>query len=227
VRKALLSVVVGLAGAAVVVSAGWAFQTVALPAPARADRVAADAEAWLNYYRLSVDVFHADGDRVEGACLHGWYPRRHERGRHGRRHRRVGRGSLLVLAHGSAFLASGKKQRIRLLFGHGRADLPAFLAVAIGCTGSLANALTRAAQANMHLRIERAYAANQPALALKLHPHDERLTMYLSPRKYRPLVVLGAVGGRTAAVRLYLTSVTPSRAANFRRLLQRGGLRVP
>src|SRR5579864_2394197 len=67
-------------------------------------------------------------------------------------------------------------------------------------------------------RIEVARAANRPAVALELHLHHERLTLYLSPRTYRPLVVLGAVGGEIASARIYLTRLTYSRLAQFRRL---------
>jgi hypothetical protein len=77
----------------------------------------------------------------------------------------------------------------------------------------------------MHL--ERAYAANQPALALELRLHDERLTLYLSPRGYRPLVVLGAVGGRIAVARLYLTHVAPAQGAMFRRFVRRHAIPSP
>lgn len=214
-RRALVSVVVGLAGAAALAAAAWAVQTVALPQPARAHRVAADVGQWFHYYRLSIDVFHSDGHRFSGECLRGSYRIR------GPRHVRHAHGSVLALSGGPVVLLTGKR-RIRLVSGRRRSELPAFLAVAAGCTKALASEVDAAAQSNLRLRVERAYAANQPALALRLpRIRDERLTIYLSPRNDRPLVAVAAVGGRIATARLYLTRATTGRKARIRALLQR------
>src|SRR5262249_56901862 len=69
VRRALLSVAVGLAGAACVTASGWALPAAALPPPTPAARVAAEASAWFHDYRLVVDVFHFHHRRMTGACL--------------------------------------------------------------------------------------------------------------------------------------------------------------
>jgi hypothetical protein len=214
-RRTLVSVVVGLPGVAALIAGAWAFQTLALPPPTRADRAAADAEAWFHFHRLSIDVFNASDRRFSGECLRGWHVRSHSR-----------LGSVLVMSGGPVALVSGKG-RIRFASGHRRTALPAFLAAAIGCTGSLASALTTAVRSSQRLTIERAYAANQPALALEVHLDDERLTIYLSPRSFQPLVALGAVGGRIATARLYLPRVTPAHIATFRRLAQRNGRPLP
>jgi len=58
VLRALLSVAVGLAGAAGVAASGWAIQAAALPPPTPAARVAADASTWFHEHRFIVDVFH-------------------------------------------------------------------------------------------------------------------------------------------------------------------------
>ena len=72
-RRALLSVVVALAGAAGVTASGWALEATALPPPKPAAFVAADASVWLLEHRLAIDVFHFEHRRFKGACLRGWF----------------------------------------------------------------------------------------------------------------------------------------------------------
>lgn len=212
VRRSLLSVIIGLAGVAVLIGAGWAVQDVGLPRPAPADRVAADAEAWLNYHRFSIAIFHSDDRRFRGACLRGWYP--HLRGRQAR-------GSLITFTGGHVALATAKG-RVQFASGRRWSEFPASLAVASGCTASLANELNAATQSGLRLDVDRAYAANQPALTLRLpRIRDERLVLYVSPRGYKPLVTIVHRDGHTASARLYLTRATASRAAEFRRLVPR------
>jgi len=219
-----LSVGVASAGVAAVVAAGWGVQRIAFPAPERAERVAVSAEAWFHYYRLSFDVFHAEDQRFSGECIRGWsvHPPVQPRPQHVGGLVTIWPGSVLAFSGGPVVLAKDK-HAVHHVYGTRRRDLPGFLAVAIGCTGALANALTQAVQSNRDLSIERAYAANHPALALELRLHHERLTLYLSPRTYRPLVVVGAVGGQIATARVYLTRFTPAREAQLRNLLRRHG----
>lgn len=224
-RSVLVSIAVGLAGLAAVAVLAFAVVRVALPAPAQAARAAADAEEWFHNHRFSVDVFHAGHHRFEGACLRGWFLQPHGHGR-SRHWRGLKYGSQLALTQGPVALATGRGH-IVLALGHPLPQLPSFMAAAIGCSGSLSNDLTSAAQAANPLTIERAYAANQPALALELHLHDERLTIYLSPHEYRPLVVIGAKAGRIATARLYLTPLTPASTATFHELLRKKGIHLP
>ncbi|HET8558635.1 MAG TPA: hypothetical protein VFL58_15105 [Gaiellaceae bacterium] len=190
-RGALTSFTVAVSAAAAMVAGGWAVQAAALPPPAHADRVAADASVWLHDYRLVVDVFHVDHRRLQGACLRGWFP-----GPGGVKSRR----SLLSLR---SLETATRERRLMAL---------------AGCSGKLAQFLAGAAQGLRHLRVERSYAANQPAVALRLERrHDERLTLYVSPLTYRPLVAVVERDGRTATARLFLNRVTP-------RLLLRFGL---
>lgn len=232
-RRALVSVAVGLAGVAAVVAGSLGLLRV-LPAPSSADRVAAEAESWFHYYRLTEVVFHSNHRRSSGSCLGGWYllTRTHRQDQQLQRHRlrqphdRIGYGSVLAFSGGPVALVTAK-HLVRHVFGHRHSELPASLAAAIGCTSALANALTAAVEGSGRLSVERAFAANQPALALELRIHGERLTVYVSPRGYRPLVVLGAVGGRIATGRIYLTHLTRARAANFQRVLREDGLLPP
>jgi hypothetical protein len=205
VRRALLSVAVGVAGAAAVVAAGWSLQTAALPPPARGDRVAADAAAWLLRYRLLDDTFHVDGRTANGLCLHGWFPRMDGR---------LAPGSLLALRPGPRLLALG--DRIRILSGHPLPGLPARLAFALGCTSELGKPLAEAAQTDTRLRAERSYAAARPAIALRLpRRHDERVTIYVSARSYRPVAAAATLAGLAGTARIRLTKVTPALMAEL------------
>ena len=208
-----------------ITAASWALLTVALPASVPVARAAAGAEWWFYNYRLSIDVFHAHDRRFKGICLRGWYLRPPFQGGP-RRWQGEQYGSLLVLSRGPVVLRA--HGRIQLAIGHRLPDLPASLAAGIGCTGSLADALTAALQQHGgQMSIERAYAANQPALAIELRLHDERLTVYVAPRTYRPLVLFGDMRGRIATARIYLTRLTPARAAKFRGLVRERRIPLP
>jgi hypothetical protein len=193
VRRALLSVAVALAGAAGVSVSGWALQAAALPAPVPADRVAADAGVWLHEYRLVVDVFHVDHRRMKGACLRGWF------------HFPNGRIRL-------ASRLSVNSRPVRHLSRLTRDSL-----ALAGCSGKLFDFIAIAAQGGDRLTTERSYAAGRPAIALELdHGREERLTLYVSPRTYKPLVAFVDLDGEEATARLYLHRITPHLLQRFR-----------
>jgi hypothetical protein len=147
-----------------------------------------------------LDVFHFDHRRTTGICLRGWF---------GRANERKTLGSLLSLQPGSVVRVPAKRRLPTVVvIGRPRPRIPPRLAAAAGCSGELASRIAAAAQGEGHLRVERAYAANQPAVALKLtRGKQERLTLYVSPRTYRPLVAIVAMGGEQVTARLYLSSV--------------------
>jgi hypothetical protein len=206
VHRALLSVVVGLAGAVGVAVSGWALQAAALPPPTPAARVAADASAWFHEYRLVIDVFHFDHRRTSGACLRGWFG-------HANGHK--AHGSLLALEP-ATLLRTAARRRVVVVSGRPGRPLPAGLAVATGCSSALAGALATAAQSGARLSVSRAYAAHRPAIALKVAPTREgRLTLYVSPGTDRPLVAIVAIDGHEAKARLYLARVKPHLLAHF------------
>jgi hypothetical protein len=213
VRRTLTSAAVAFVGAAAVAAGGWALQATALPPPEHADRIAADASAWLHDYRLVVDVFHLDHRRLKGVCLRGWFPGPG---------RTKSRESLLSLGAGRIFrFRSGREvaHRDRDRDGQYRG----LLALA-GCSAKLSSVLAAAAQSGHALRIERGYAANQPAIALRVgRTRHERLTLYVSPRTYRPIVAIVERGGDTATARLYLNRVTPRLLARWRLPRERFG----
>lgn len=205
-RRALLSAVVGLVGALGVMAGGWALQAGALPPPTSAARVATDASNWFHEYRLVVDVFHFDHRKESGACLRGWYG---DVGGH------RARASVLSLESG-AILRTLPKRRVGVVAGHPSPLLPGSLALASGCSRELANILARAAQTGAHMAVSRAYAANQPAIALRVSRGvDKRLTLYVAPRTDRPLVAIVALADHEATARLYLSRATPSLLAHF------------
>lgn len=184
---------------------GWALQAAVLPPPTPATRVAANASAWLHDYRLTVDVFHVEHRRLKGACLRGWFPRPHES---------KARASMLSLAANSIQLVP-ERHHPWLAASRGN-DQPARLLALVGCSGELASVVAEAAQSGGHLTTERGYAANQPVDALELeHGKDARLTLYVSPRSFRPLVAFVDLNGRKATSRLYLTAAVPSTLNRF------------
>lgn len=211
-----MSVAVGLAGAAGVAASGWALQAAALPPPTPATRVAADASAWFHDYRLVVDVFHAGHRRIKGACLRGWFPRPHKP---------KARASMLSLAPGSILRVP--ERRHPWLAASRRNHQPGRMLALVGCSGELATVVAAAAQSGAHLTTERGYAANQPAVALELrHGKNARLTLYVSPRTYRPLVAFVDLDGRTATARLYLAPARPSVLSRLHLLHETRGRRT-
>jgi hypothetical protein len=206
VRRALLSVAIGLAGATGVAASGWAIQAVALPPPRPAARVAADASFWFHEYRLVVDVFHFEHRRTKGACVRTWFT--------GRNERKV-RSSLLSLGAGR-ILRVLPKRPISVVTAHRGRFPPGRLAADAGCSRMLARTLAAAAQSNAHLTTERSYAANRPAIALELQQgRTERLTLYVSPRTDRPLVAFVDRNGHEITARIYLVRARPQVLARF------------
>lgn len=205
-RRALSSVAVAFAGAAAVILSGWALQAAALPPPTPATRVAADASAWLHDYRLVVDVFHVHHRRFEGACLRGWFAGPHEP---------KARASLLSLDSGRLIRIPARRHALLATGNEGR--LPQRILALVGCSGQIATVLAAAAQSgDGHLTTERSYAANRPAVALELNGiRSARLTLYVSPRTFRPLVAFVDARGHVATARLYLARARPSLLRRF------------
>jgi hypothetical protein len=97
----------------------------------------------------------------------------------------------------------------------------------VGCSGELSRVIVEVAQSGGRLTTERSYAANRPAIALEMEPAKRaRLTLYVSPRTYRPLVAFAYVEGQHVTARLYMARLTgrwsrsfqvPSRSRKLRR----------
>lgn len=204
-RRALVSVVVALAGAGVIAATAWSVQTVGLPPPSRTGRVAADASKWLSEHRAIVDVFHVDRQRLIGICVDGWFPTGHGT---------LARGSLLALESGAQYLVAGHEVVSELEFRR-RAALP-HLAATVGCGRNIEEALLPGEQADFRLRSERAYAAGRPAIALRLHwGIHGHFTLFVDAGTYEPLVAILHTRRETVTGRLYLARLTPSLLDRF------------
>jgi hypothetical protein len=193
-----------------VAASGWALQATALPPPKAAARVAADASVWFHGYRLAVDVFHFDHRRVEGACVRGWLQQQNGSNI---------RASLLSYEAGPILRVAGKRHVSVVAARSRRPFPPGLLAADAGCSRMLGRTIAAAAQGAGHLTMERAYAANQPAIALELRRgKEERLTLFVSPPTERPLVAIVDLDGLTIAARIYLQRVSRGVLEQFRLL---------
>lgn len=205
-RRALLSVAIALAGVVGVIASGWALQAVALPPPKPAARVAADASNWFHEHRLAVDVFHFEHHRVEGACVRGWLPSANG----GKK-----RGSLLSFRRGPILRISGERH-VSVVVPRRHRYPPGLLAADAGCSRMLARTVAAAAQGAGRLTMERAYAANRPAVALEFQTgREKRLTLFVLPETDQPLVAFFDLHGRKITARIYLQRVTREALAQF------------
>lgn len=206
-RTRLLSLGVGLLGAAGLVGIAWGAQLVALPAPAHADRIAADAARWLDDYRMSVAVFHTGGHRVEALCVHGA-----PADRHGER----SKSSFLVLAPGQTLHITEKHDDERVTDLAGRTNEPGLLAANAACTHELLAQIGAATRAAVAIDASPAVVAGQPAVALRLSRiRHERLTLYVAPTTYRPLAASVLIDGRRLTALLQLRRLDRTVLARF------------
>jgi hypothetical protein len=181
-----------------------------LPEPKPAAEVAADASVWFHRYRLAVDVFHFHHRRIEGACASSLAQRP------GGRNVRT---SVLSYRSGPIVRVVGKRHVSVVAAGQRRRFPPELLAADAGCSRLLSGVLTSAAQNGGHITTERSYAANRPVIALELQlGREERLTVFVSPRTDRPLVVFVNLDRRQITTRIYLQQVTGRALAPFRLL---------
>lgn len=206
-RKLVLSVGVGLLGALGLMGIAWGVELVALPPPVHADLVAARAARWLNDYRAAVDVFQVGHRRIEGLCLHGSPEDRHSE---------RSQSSFLVLASGKTLHVTQTRTEERVVDEAGRQNQPGLLAVNVGCTYQLLAEIGEAVRTNVAIAATPAFVARQPALALRLsRVRRERLTLYVAPSTYRPLVASALIGGRQITARLHLMPLDQRLLARF------------
>jgi hypothetical protein len=214
VRGLLVSVAVALTMCGAALGAGWGVQTAVLPRAAHGSRVAADAAAWLLRYRLVESSLVTGGRRESSLCLRGWFPRRDGK---------LARGALLVVDglriadNGGGARLDGTQERVR-------PHVPEFLLEAAGCPGVIGARAAAAAVAG-GIRVTRAFAGGEAALALhlpsKLHRLGrhrflrDRLTLYVSPRTYRPVAVAASLGRLEGVARIRLVKATPALLARF------------
>jgi len=197
-----VSVVVALAGCAVVTAAGWGVEMVGLPQPTRADRLVASAEGWLRDYPLTRVTFRRAGaPAIDGICLRtsvGSFAR-----------------SRLAVTDGPLFrVSTGHVRRVR---GRALPGFPALLASRIGCTATLLQPVLAAAVARVHVEADQAVAAGEPATALHFPPYKgQRLVLYVSPQSGRPLLAVESLKGVGLAATLQLKQVGGAALARLR-----------
>lgn len=216
-RSTFTTVAVALAVAGGFLAAGWSVQAAGLPPAAHADRVAADTAAWFLRYRLVRSTFRLDGRRESGLCLRGWFPRRDGL---------LARGTLLQLGSGLRIVDNGGPLRLSGAAGPERTGVPLLQLELAGCPAILGPRIAAAAQAGVHLRFERAFAAGGPALALRLPPQNhDRLTVDVRPGSYRPLAIAVARGNRHGVARVRLVRLAPALLDRLTALPERRPLR--
>ena len=211
-RGLAVSGVVALAISGAVLGAGWVVQAGVLPRSPRASHVAADAASWLLRHRVVEASLRVDGHRESSLCLHR------------RRDGTFARGALVLLGDGTRIADNGGQIRRVGFHGSRRGYLPLLLELA-GCPSVLgARAATAAVDGG--IAIARAFAAGRSALALKLPTQRDRLgprnrlvadrvTLYVTPRTYRPLAVSASLGTEQGFARVRLVWATPSLMARF------------
>jgi hypothetical protein len=179
--------------------------------------VAADAASWLSRYRIVGASLRIDGRRESSLCLHSWFPRKDGT---------LARGELLRLGNGTVIAETGG----RVWADGSGAVLPRhapFLFELAGCTSALgARAATAAVDGGT--RIASGFVGGRPALALRLPNRSDRLgarrrvpdrvTLYVTPRTYRPLAVSASLGSEQGFARLRLVRATPGLLARFHML---------
>jgi hypothetical protein len=214
VRGLAASVVVAFSICGVVLGAGWVIPAGILPPPARAERVAADAAAWLLRYRVVESSLRVEGRRVSGFCLRGWFDSRDAV---------LARGVLLVLGDGTRILDAGGAERTTHPPDVKPWPSPILLVLLAGCPGIVGKRLAAGA-VDGTVTEARAFAAGQPALALHLPPQRDRLgrmrvrdrlTVYVGARRYRPLAVVASLGDRSGTARIRVVRAGASLLERF------------
>jgi hypothetical protein len=214
VRGLAASVVVALSICGAALGAGWMIPAGVLPPPARAERVAADAAAWLLRYRVVESSLRVEGRRVSGLCMRSWF---------GSRDGMLARGVLLVLGDGTRILDAGGAERMTHPPGVKPWHSPILLLRLAGCPGIVGKRLAADA-VDGTVTESRAFAAGQPALALRLRAHRDRvgrarlrdrLTVYVGARRYQPLAVVASLGDRSGTSRIRVVRAGASLLERF------------
>jgi hypothetical protein len=208
-RAWVVTIAVGAAVAAGVLTAGWSVQAAVLPPPEQGNRIAADAAAWLLRHRLTSSVFSVGGRVRHGLCLHAWFPRRDGT---------VARGTLLTLNDGARILQEGGPIRVEAAPRAPAREAMLEFELA-GCPAVLGTRIASAAQSSTDIRVERAFSGGRPALALRLptlrhalaghETYLDRVTLYVSARTRLPIAIRASMGRIAGSGRIWLTRVTP------------------
>ncbi|HVA30793.1 MAG TPA: hypothetical protein VMU58_05955 [Gaiellaceae bacterium] len=207
-RSALLTLLVAAAVGAAVLGAGWAVQAAALPAPERADLVAAHAASWLSRYRFVVSAFAVGGEpAVHAQCLQGWFSP------DGRAKRP---GMVLHFGRHAAVVAlAGRPLDVLAVPGGEHARLAAVQLALAGCPHLVSREIVAALDSQRGIRSERATVADHPAIALDVPVEHGRMQVYVTPRTYRPIAISLDLSRFSGRGRIRLTPLTPALLTAF------------
>ena len=170
-RPTAVTLLVAAAVAGSVLVAGWSLQAAALPPPERGDEAAINALTLLSRYRSVSSRFRIDhGAAVRGRCVEGWFPL----------DGRVIRGTMLRLSDGSHIFAASRSH----VTPHALVELEL-----AGCPRFLPPRLEALVQAGDSTNTRRAWAAGQPALAVRVHAKRADMTLYIAPKRDVPLAL--------------------------------------
>jgi hypothetical protein len=201
-RSTVVTALVASAVVAIVLGVGWLVQSASLPAPARADVIAADAATWLSRYRLVESTLKIGSDpSSHETCLAGWFPAPGD-----------GLAPGLVLRFGRSRIVEvrGRTTQVPAAGALARPRVTVLRVALAGCPRFLARRIAGRIDSGAKLRIERATVAGRPALALPISFRGLRLRIYLTPLTYRPIAVSANADGLVGESRIHLTTLTPS-----------------
>jgi hypothetical protein len=181
VRRVLLTIAVACVVAASAMTAGWGLQAAILPPPARSARVAASAVSWLLRSGLVESAFRIGrGPLVRSDCLQGWPTVT--------RSRSQSQAAVLVLSSGGTLVYMRPGLRVFGAGGDEPSPLPLVQLELGGCANIVAPRIAGVVQTS-RLRVERSFAAGHPALAIVVPTHATRLTVYVTPRTFKPFAI--------------------------------------
>jgi hypothetical protein len=212
VRRALVTVAVACLVAGGAAAAGWGLQATVLPPPTKGARVAARTVAWLLRYRLVESRIRLDGAHpVAAQCLEDWVPAPHHGGNE--------RATELALQDGVRLVLTQEGLRIRAGLHAEPRTLPLVQLELAGCPRILAPRLAAILQTK-HVRVERAFAAGRPALAIHVPTQRTALVLYVTPRTFKPFAVGLETRRYTGQSRIRLTRLTPALLRSLRALVR-------
>lgn len=205
-----LAVACSLVGA--VAGAAWAVEVVTLPQPANNDRIVATAVAWFFRFGLVESDFEIGGGRpVDSACVQGRLP--------------VLPGKELeqatVLAFGGGALLDAQPGLRVIGLGGGEPETLPLVQFELGGCSLFLGQLLGALPQHRPFRIRRAVVAGHQALVVGLRTSRTRITVYLTPKTFRPFAVRVASHRFSGHARIRFLRLTPNR---LHAILLRAGL---
>jgi hypothetical protein len=202
VRPALVTLLLAVAVGAAVLGAGWLAQSAVLPAPARADMIAAAASTWLSRYRLVVSRFRiGSSGPVQATCLQGWFAEPDGT---------LAPGTLLRFGRTSILASDGRTTQVPRAPRAARSRLLVVRLALAGCPRFLARRVVALIQSGPRPPIERTVLSGRPVIALRIGTRGLRLRLYLQPLTYRPIAVSASDGGLMGVSEIRLTRLTPT-----------------